>query len=225
MSASQHPAVAAADLDSEQAHRFPTPARTYARSLAHPVFATVDERVSYIRELMAKRTWTPETTGDLQEALAKKWGLSESTIRGYSNTASRMIRDVARDQSGPYALLALDTLAHIAEHAKNSPINGDKNAARGAAVDLLKFAGMVEPEEDKQRQGPLLQLQVGQFATSPAMQLVLGPPPPEFVLTTGEAVAEPTNSAAPQDGATQSSTETDGPAEEAGSVPEKFDWS
>lgn len=170
MSASQHPEVAAADRV-EDPRRRSTPARVYARSLVHPVFETVDERVAYIRELMATRVWTPETTGELQEALAKRWGVAEPTIRGYSRDAGRMIRELVREEAGVHALLALDTLADICR-AKNSPIPGDKNAARGAAGDLLKFAGLAEPEEDKGR-GATVQV-IGTVITSPAMQALVG---------------------------------------------------
>lgn len=170
MSASQHPEVAAADVVCDP-RRVATPARIYARSLTHPVLETVDDRIDHIRELMATRVWTPETTGELQEALSKRWGVAEATIRGYSTAASRMIRDVARDLGGMYALTALDTLAQIAEQAKDSPIPGDKNAARGCAQDLLKFAGLLEPEEDKSR--PTTLIQVGQVVTSPVFGALL----------------------------------------------------
>jgi hypothetical protein len=139
--------------------------------LTHPVFETVDERIAYIRELMVSDVWTPETTGVLQEALSKRWGLAEPTIRGYSRDSSRMIREVARDMGGLYAITALNTLSSVAMNGADSHIPGDKNAAVNASEKLLKFAGLAEPEEDKSR--PTTLIQVGQVVASPVFGALL----------------------------------------------------
>jgi hypothetical protein len=176
MSASRHRQVAVADVEEEASEpehpqRRSTPARAYARSLEHPALDTADERIAYIRELMVSDVWTPETTGVLQEILSARWGLAEPTIRGYSRDASRMIREVARDMGGLYAITALNTLSTVAMKGAGSAIPGDKNAAVNASEKLLKFAGLAEPEEDKQRLTTLVQ--VGQVVASPVFGALL----------------------------------------------------
>jgi hypothetical protein len=111
-----------------------------------------------------------------------------------------MIREAARDMSGVYAMQALSTLAHIAEHAKDSPINGDKNAAVNASEKLLRYAGLAEPEEDKGRGTTVQVVQIGQVGTSPAMQLLVGNRPAELIESQHESTPKGANGAAKTNG-------------------------
>lgn len=174
MSASQHPGAPETGLGKG---RRSTPARIHARSLEHPVLATVEERVDYIASLMVEQIWTDETSRELQLGLGACWGLTVDgtgcpTVRGYSAQASRALHARAREDGGRYATLALQSLATVATKGKNSYLPGDKGAAVSASKELLKYAGLAEPEEDKSK--PTTVVVVGQIATSPAMRMIVG---------------------------------------------------
>jgi hypothetical protein len=176
MSASQHPAVAAADVEEDWSHprlgrRRWTHARARVRALEIPKLETVEEREDYIEALMVEGIWSDETTAECQWFCAKAWGVAESTIRNYSAGASRRYHGKAREEGGWRAARALRALTEVAENGASSPIPGDKNAAVAASKELLKFAGLAEPEEDKQR--PTTLVQVGQVVASPVFGALL----------------------------------------------------
>lgn len=173
MSASQHPP----EPENEWSHdaalgkRRITPARTRARTLEAPVLATVEERVDYIALLMVENVWSDHTTRECQHRLSEVWGLDTRTIRTYSAEASRKLHASAREEGGWRATVALRALTEVAERGSYGMKAGDMSASVMASEKLLKFAGLLEPEEDKSR--PTTLIQVGQVVTSPVFGALL----------------------------------------------------
>lgn len=176
MSASRHPAVAAADVEREWddpalGKRTITPARARVRSLQVPAIENVEDRVEYIATLMLEEMWTDHTSRECQYRLASAWKVDPVTVRRYSAEASRKLHELAREEGGRYARTALRTLTTVAVRGRRARLPGDMSAAVMASEKLLKFAGLAEPEEDKQR--PTTLVAVGQVVASPVFGALL----------------------------------------------------
>ena len=100
---------------------------------------TVIERVDYIADVMAACAWETGKTG---KVLAKHWGLSVSTVEGYSAEASRLI--VADPTTWKRELAT-----GAAKLYRQAIANGDARSAKMMADVLSEVTGAAAPTKQE----------------------------------------------------------------------------
>lgn len=163
-----------------------------------------------------------------------------------------LFADIPREERRKFFAKAYKILGKAADEILNDPdgVWGDAvpKFREDRGLTLMKMAseiaGIAERADKREEpyrkimlgliegERPTVQIvQVGQFATSPAMELVLGPPPPELVagkqvidVPAPEPSAPLAESAPTIVNGSQDSGTTSGQAEEAGAVSDPFDW-
>lgn len=93
--------------------------------------ATVDARVEEAAELMRAGLWR---TGSTVRTLATKWGVSVSTAKGWSSTASRLVRAECEDVDAARVTVATRLERIVCE--------GEARDAVNAAATLAKLFGL-----------------------------------------------------------------------------------
>lgn len=150
-----------------------------------------------IRRCFRRVKWANEAAGRLSRKETDDEPLFEST-RTVSEAVEKLVGSIDR----------LDSMCHRA-YQRVEP--------------FVKMAANLSEE----RPTTVQIVKIGELGTSPAMQLVLGPPPPE--LLGGKTIIdmrpddEPTESQT-QDASEESPSETAGQSEASGPVPDPFDW-
>lgn len=172
-------------VDPVLGERTATHARRRARDLMVPALADIGDREDYIEMLMVEQVWTTHTSRECQLVCAEAWKVKPTTVRDYSSAACRKMHARAREQGGMFAAQALHALSTVAHLGCTSVLPGDKSAAVQASKELLKFAGLAEPEADKLRAATLVV--VGQRERSPAGASLMGDDGVEIIDANQEA--------------------------------------
>ena len=106
-----------------------TPGRSAARARASK--ATVDARVEEAAALMRAGRWR---TGSTVRALAARWGGSVSTAKGWSSTASRLVRAECEDVDAARVTVAV--------RLERIVLEGEDRDAVNAAATFAKLFGL-----------------------------------------------------------------------------------
>ncbi len=112
--------------------------------------ATADERIEHITSLMRSLAFK---RGQTVKSLARQWGVPLSTVRGYANTASKIIRASFSDdkeENKAEMLLALDKAQSLAVASKDSKAlilaAKVKGTCQGVYSERLSLHARISPQ-------------------------------------------------------------------------------
>jgi hypothetical protein len=138
-----------------------------------PMPDSVSERVSVIADMMSELQWVKGKTGKL---IAKHWGLSVSTVEGYSAEASRSLNS-PRDREEAKALLMTGAFnafreAILAGDAKSAKMMGDlladvTGASEPVKQELTHTLGDSTPKTAREIMSAVFKGDVGSEAANP----------------------------------------------------------